>query len=122
MPASAGELDQLDTLLMPHPPKVPGFIADDILRASRRNQWVVKRSLDSMLLGRDATDKLLPTLKMPVLIVWGAEDRITPVVQGQTMHSLIPQSQLEVVPGCGHLAPAQCANQVGPKVADFLRQ
>ncbi|HEY3629149.1 MAG TPA: alpha/beta fold hydrolase, partial [Terracidiphilus sp.] len=108
-PVSAMELDQLDALLMPHPPAVPSFIAADILRTSRNRAWIIHRALTSMLTGRDATDTLLPELKMPVLIVWGALDHITPLSQGETIHRLIPQSQMEVVPGCGHLAPVQCA-------------
>ena len=119
-PANAAELDQLDALLMPHPPTVPGFIAADILRASRNNAWVIHRALDSMLTGRDATDSALPNLKMPVLIVWGEADRITPLSQGRTMYALIPQSKLDVIPACGHLAPGQCADLIGPKVAEFL--
>ena len=74
-PASAVELDQLDDLLTPHPPQVPGFIIADILRVSRQDAWVIRRALDSMLSGRDATDGLLPQLKMPVLIVWGDHDQ-----------------------------------------------
>jgi pimeloyl-ACP methyl ester carboxylesterase len=59
---------------------------------------------------------------MPVLIVWGAEDHITPLSQGEKMHRLIPQSELEVVPGCGHLTPVDCSRQMGPKVVEFVRQ
>jgi pimeloyl-ACP methyl ester carboxylesterase len=121
-PANVGELEQLEALLMPNPPNVPAFISADLLRASRENAWVIHRALDSMLAGEYATDKLLPGLKMPVLILWGAEDRIVPVSEGQTIHSLVPQSKLEVIPGCGHLAPAQCAGKIGPSVTDFLRQ
>ena len=120
-PVSAAELSQLDELLMPKPPKVPGFVATDILRISKQNAWVVHRALASMLKGSDATDRLLPGLKMPVLIVWGAVDRITPLSEGETMHKLISGSQLEVIPGCGHLAPSQCAAQVQPHVVVFLR-
>jgi pimeloyl-ACP methyl ester carboxylesterase len=119
-PTTADEVDQLDVLLMPHAPKVPGFVAADILRSSRRNSWVIRRAIDSMLIGRDVTDNLLPQLKMPVLIVWGAEDRITPLSHGERMHRLIPQSQLNVIPACGHLAPVQCADQIGPKAVEFL--
>ncbi len=121
-PANASELDQLDALLMPHPPKVPGFVARDILRISKQNAWVIHRALGTMLTGRDSTDSLLPGLKMPVLIVWGAEDHITPLSQGEKMHRLVPQSQLEVIPYCGHLAPGQCSAQIGPKVVEFVRQ
>jgi pimeloyl-ACP methyl ester carboxylesterase len=120
-PTSAGELDQFDALLMPHPPQVPGFIANDLLRGSRRHGWIIQRAMASMLTGRDATDSLLPRLKMPVLIVWGGVDRMIPLSQGEKMHHLIPQSQLEVISDCGHLAPVQCADLMGPRVVEFLR-
>jgi pimeloyl-ACP methyl ester carboxylesterase len=121
-PTTPAELDQLDALLMPHPPKVPGFVAQDILRISKDRAWVVHRALNSMRTGQDATDNLLPQLRMPVLIVWGAADRITPLELGETMHRLVPQSELDVVPGCGHLAPVQCSDQIGPKVVEFMKR
>ena len=121
-PNSAAELDQLDVLLWPHPPKWPGFVARDIVRVSNERAWIIHRAMDTMLTGQDATDSLLPQLKMPVLLVWGADDRITPVDQGEAMHRLIPQSELDVIPGCGHLAPEQCAAQIAPKVVEFVRQ
>jgi len=107
---------------MPHPPRVPGFVARDIVRVSNERAWIIHRALDTMLTGQDATDNLLPQLKMPVLIVWGGEDKITPVDQGETMHRLIPQSEFDVIPGCGHLAPEQCAAQIAPKVVEFVKQ
>jgi pimeloyl-ACP methyl ester carboxylesterase len=58
---------------------------------------------------------------MPVLIVWGELDRITPLSQGEKMHRLVPQSQLDVIEGCGHLAPVQCADKIGPGFVEFLR-
>jgi len=121
-PGTPADLDQLDALLMPNPPKVPGFIARDILRISKKNAWVIHRALDRALTGRDATDNLLPGLKMPVLIVWGAEDKITPLSQGEKIHQLVTQSQLEVFAGCGHLAPGQCAARIGPRVVEFEKE
>ncbi|MGC9159290.1 MAG: alpha/beta fold hydrolase [Terracidiphilus sp.] len=121
-PSTPAELNQLYALLMPHPPWVPGFVAHDILRVSRRNDWIVHRALATMLTGRDTTDQLLPKLRMPVLIVWGAEDRIFPLSQGETMQRLVPGSELEIFPGCGHLAPRQCAARIGPAVVEFVHQ
>lgn len=122
IPKTPAELDQLDALLMPNPPKVPAFIARDILRRSKKNAWVIRRAIDTMMTGNDATDKLLPGLKMPVLIVWGGLDQITPLSQGRMMNELIPQSQLALFPSCGHLAPSQCAEDIAPVVTEFLRQ
>jgi pimeloyl-ACP methyl ester carboxylesterase len=121
-PTTPAELDQLDALLMPHPPKVPSFVARDILRVSRNNAWVTHRAVAAMLSGQDATDTLLPKLQMPVLLVWGTEDRITPPSLGEKMHQLAPQSELALIPGCGHLAPGQCTAQIGPKVVGFVKR
>jgi pimeloyl-ACP methyl ester carboxylesterase len=120
MPKTPADLDRMDALLMPHPPSVPAYIARDILRRSKNDAWVIHRVIDTMRNGSDATDKLLPGLKMPVLILWGELDRITPVSQGMRISALVPQSQIEIFPGCGHLAPGQCADQIGPVVVEFL--
>jgi pimeloyl-ACP methyl ester carboxylesterase len=121
-PRTADELSQLDVLLMPHPPVVPAFVARDIVRISDERAWIIHRAVDSMLTGQDATDTMLPKMQMPVLLVWGALDRITPVELGEKMYRLVPQSQLDVVDGCGHLAPGQCADRIGPRVVEFLKQ
>jgi pimeloyl-ACP methyl ester carboxylesterase len=121
MPKTALQLDALEALLMPQPPSIPSFVASDILRGSREHAWVIKRALDTMMTGIDVTDQMLPELKMPVLILWGAEDRITPPSLGYKMHQLVPQSELDVFNGCGHLAPEQCTGEMGPRVVDFLK-
>jgi pimeloyl-ACP methyl ester carboxylesterase len=121
-PTTVEELNQFDALLMPAPPHLPGFVAADILRTSHEHDWITRRALDAMLTGRDTTDHLLPGLKMPVLIVWGEVDHITPLSEGRTMHQLISQSEFDVVLGCGHLAPNECADQIGPAVVAFLKR
>ena len=124
-PTTPAELDQLVALLIPHPPYIPGFIARDILRISKQQAWVIHRAMATMLTmwtGHDGTESMLPRLEMPVLIVWGTEDRIIPLSQGEKIQRLIPQSKLEPIAGCGHLAPAQCASQIGPELVEFVRQ
>jgi pimeloyl-ACP methyl ester carboxylesterase len=121
-PKTPAQLSDLEALLIPNPPHLWGFIGNDILRMSERRAWIIHKAMASMMTGQDATDKLLPLLKMPVLLVWGAEDRIVPLTQGEETHKLVPQSQMEVVPGCGHLAPGLCAAQMAPTVVSFLRQ
>ena len=120
-PSTAAKLDELDALLMPHPRRVPPFVARDIVRTIGKDAWVIKRAIAAMLTARDVTDNLLPQLKMPALIAWGNQDRITPLSEAQTMHRLLPQSELDVFAGCGHLAPLQCSSAMGPKVVEFAQ-
>jgi pimeloyl-ACP methyl ester carboxylesterase len=119
-PSTPDDIRQLEALLMPNPPNLPSFVTADILRTSAESRWVVKRSLNAMLSGEDVTDAELPGLKMPVLLLWGGQDQITPLKEARAMHALIPDSRLEIVPNCGHLAPDQCAKDFGPRVVQFL--
>jgi pimeloyl-ACP methyl ester carboxylesterase len=121
-PSTVAQLDQLKALLSPQPQPIPAFIARDILRNFRRNGWVVQRALATMFTAQDVVDNLLPQLKMPVLLLWGSLDRVTPLNDGDIMHRLIPQSQLDVFPGCGHMAPIECSAALGPKVVAFARE
>ena len=59
-PATLTQLNELNALLMPNPPHIPEFVAEDILRASKESGWVVSRALAQMLGGQDVTDNLLP--------------------------------------------------------------
>jgi pimeloyl-ACP methyl ester carboxylesterase len=63
----------------------------------------------------------MDTLKMPVLILWGDQDVLTPLNIGEQMHDAMPQSVLQVVHGCGHLAPVVCSSRVSSAMVQFLQ-
>lgn len=48
--------------------------------------------------------KDLPNLRMPVCLIWGRQDTITPPAVAEDFHALIPQSELFWIDACGHAA------------------
>ena len=50
----------------------------------------------------DARDRLYLSADVPILIVWGEDDRIIPAAHGRRAHQLMPDSRLELFPGAGH--------------------
>lgn len=119
-PSSLTDLAELEDLLIPHPHRLPRFVAMAMLRRGDQIGWVVRRSVQSMMTGQDLLDGKLASLTMPVLIGWGDKDKLIPISVGYALHAQILQSVLDVYEGCGHLAPGQCIDQVGPSVVDFL--
>ncbi len=119
-PNNEGDVEKLFTRMEPGM-SIPAHYRRAILKSIQGEQWVVDRSLGSMLNGKDLVDETLPNLKEPFLIVWGSNDQLTPLSVGQTMHSLVPASELDVVEGCGHLAPGRCSARVAAATADFLK-
>jgi pimeloyl-ACP methyl ester carboxylesterase len=48
------------------------------------------------------TQKLVPQLTMPTLLLWGAADKVIPLSWGQQVAPLNRQVTLQVIPGVGH--------------------
>ncbi|MDE0172654.1 MAG: alpha/beta hydrolase [Defluviicoccus sp.] len=47
--------------------------------------------------------KWLHRIRIPTMILWGAEDRVFPPAYGEAYAASIPGSHLRIVPECGHL-------------------
>jgi len=120
-PTNNDQLRSLQLLLEPNSQPLPAFIARDALRKFAGQQWVIDRGMDSMLTGRDLVDSRLGGFQEPLLIVWGADDQLIPLGVAEQMHSLDPRSELDVVQGCGHLAPSLCSGRVAAATAAFLQ-
>ena len=120
-PNTVPQLERLEMVLTARHYYIPGFVQRDLLRTMQRNRAVVHRTLESLLHEEGDFGGRLGELRMPVLLVWGARDELIPPSVGKQMHAAIPQSVLELYAGCGHLAPATCADRVVPRVMDFLR-
>lgn len=46
--------------------------------------------------------KELPKIDIPVSLIWGKNDNITPLFVGEEFEKLIPNARLEVIDKCGH--------------------
>lgn len=119
-PATADQAQQLLVLLTPHHSLIPRFVARDLVRHMRPTRGVVQRAMQSMIAGGDLLDGKLHALRAPVLIVWGKQDALIPLICGEEMHRQIPHSVLAVLDGCGHLAPVLFSERVLPQVLRFL--
>lgn len=63
----------------------------------------------------------LPKLSIPVCIIWGKEDRITPVSQAYLFAKLIPNSELHVIGNARHSPQFTQPSKVARLVKRFVR-
>lgn len=119
-PKSVDEVADLLRALEPKPVQLPEFVSKDVIRKARATGWVTQRSIHAMTIGRELMDFRLGGLSQPVLIVWGKEDHLIPLETGERLQKLVPQARLEVVDGCGHLAPRECPVPVFEATKEFL--
>lgn len=66
-------------------------------------------------------EKRLKRINVPALIVWGDHDRIFPLEYAYAWQTLIPGSQLAVIPNCGHIPNVERPREFADKVLAFLK-
>jgi pimeloyl-ACP methyl ester carboxylesterase len=62
----------------------------------------------------------LALLELPVKVIHGDDDRLVPHVNARIMARLLPNADLELWPGEGHLLVLTKAAEVGKSIVDFL--
>ena len=62
----------------------------------------------------------LPSLKIPTLIVWGAKDALVPPSVAQEAHELIEESELAIIPECGHFPMIEKSGEFNRIIDMFL--
>jgi len=86
----------------------------DYYNASPQMKEIMKN-----VLAEDLTDHL-GKIKKPTLLIWGREDKTTPLADGRIMNEKIENSELVVVNGANHSLPYQKAEEFGKIVGEFL--
>lgn len=71
--------------------------------------------------GRPDSEPLLRELGVPLLVVVGAEDAITPV-EGAREMAQMATGTLEIIPGAGHMTPAEKPEIVAAALRRFLEE
>ena len=68
---------------------------------------------------KDTCDQL-PEINIPVLIMVGKEDKITPIAAAQQMHEKIRGSKLKIIPHAGHIINLENTIAFNKKLVKFL--
>jgi pimeloyl-ACP methyl ester carboxylesterase len=66
-------------------------------------------------------ERWLHRIRLPSLIVWGADDKLMPREYGASWRERLPDARLVEIDGCGHLPHVEKADVVGGQVREFLK-
>jgi pimeloyl-ACP methyl ester carboxylesterase len=59
-------------------------------------------------------------LSLPVLIIWGREDRIIKIHNAYRLQQALPRARLEIIEQCGHNPHEECPSRTFDLIGDFL--
>jgi 3-oxoadipate enol-lactonase len=101
--------------------RIPDVYQAALAEARSQNPLGVKGCLLAMA-SRTDTTAFLARIRVPVLLVVGEKDSLTPVEEMRAMQQKIAGARLVVVPDAGHMAPLESPAFVTRAMQDFLGQ
>ena len=101
--------------------RIPETIEQQLKIAQGHNSLGIKGSILAMVSRRDTT-KSLKKIKIPVLVLVGKKDTLTPPEVMKKMAEKIKNSKFFIVPKAGHMAPLENPEFVNEKIENFLNK
>jgi pimeloyl-ACP methyl ester carboxylesterase len=102
-----------------------GYCPDAEARAARQTAAMVPGTTDALtaMFSTPPASTLpdsLGTITVPTLIVWGDNDTVTPLSQGQDLQRALVGSSLEIVAGAGHRPHLEDPEATATLISAFL--
>lgn len=90
------------------------------MRLAAGDGYTINSITESIIRGEDFLDDTVKTIKRPTLIVWGREDGLLPLRDGERFKNDIAGSKLVVFDQCGHVPNLEKPAEFNTAVISFL--
>ena len=84
------------------------------------DSYTIDRLLDSAVRREDALNERLGSIHAPAIVIFGREDPLIPVADGEAMARQIPGAQNLILDECGHAPEIECAAPFEKALVEFL--
>jgi len=113
------EFDSFYAMTMENPPYVPDFVLEAIFEKyqQRREQLI---QIFGDILETDMLDSSLDEIHVPVLLLWGEEDRLIHVSSVGVWSAGIEGIQVKIWPGIGHMPQLEIPKESAGVYRQFL--
>jgi 2-hydroxy-6-oxonona-2,4-dienedioate hydrolase len=97
-------------------------IVDEVFETVNDRNKLIKTVAIAKSAIRHNMSKDLPNMKLPVCIVWGENDTVTPPEVGREFNELLPNSELFWIEKCGHAAMMEHPQEFNRILNDWLEK
>jgi 3-oxoadipate enol-lactonase len=80
----------------------------------------VGHAVDAVIFGRQDLRPRLPEIRVPTVVICGADDSATPVDRSRAIADAIPGATLELIGGAGHLSAWERPDEANRLISAFL--
>lgn len=89
-------------------------------RLAAGDGYTINSITESIIRGEDFLDDVVKTIKRPALIIWGRQDGLVPLPEGERFNKDIAGSKMIVFDECGHVPNVEKPAEFNAAVLKFL--
>lgn len=121
-PSSVAGMRAVLNLILYNKAIVTDAFAEQAFAGHMRNNdgYTINAFIDSIQRREDVLDGRLGSIKQRTLVVWGAQDALTPIAMGNAMHEGIAGSEMVTLDQCGHVPQSECSGRFNEAVLNWL--
>jgi 2-hydroxy-6-oxonona-2,4-dienedioate hydrolase len=93
-----------------------------VARLAAGDGYTINSITESIIRGEDFLDDLVKTIKRPTLIIWGRQDGLVAIAEGERFNKDIAGSKLIVIDQCGHVPNVEKPAEFNAAVLKFLSE
>jgi 3-oxoadipate enol-lactonase len=97
----------------------PWLAQREIDRMKERDAHQVYHAVHAVIGRGDLLDRVRE-IKIPALVLVGADDTATPPVRSERLAAALPDARFHVIPGAGHLSALEAPAEVIREISEFL--
>jgi 2-hydroxy-6-oxonona-2,4-dienedioate hydrolase len=91
-------------------------------RLAAGDGYTINSITESIIRGEDFLDDIVKTIKRPTLIIWGRQDGLVLLTEGERFNKDIAGSKLIVIEECGHVPNIEKPGEFNAAVLKFLAE
>ena len=91
-------------------------------RLAANDGYTINSISESIMRGEDFLDDVVKTIKRPTLIIWGRQDGLVPLAEGERFNKDIAGSKMVVIEECGHVPNAEKPGEFNAALLKFLAE
>jgi len=91
-------------------------------RLAAGDGYTINSISESIMRGEDFLDDVVKTIKRPTLIIWGRQDGLVPLADGERFNKDIAGSKMVVIEECGHVPNAEKPGEFNAALLKFLAE
>jgi pimeloyl-ACP methyl ester carboxylesterase len=92
------------------------------VRLAAGDGYTIESITESIIRGEDFLDDVVKTIKRPTLIVWGRQDGLVSLADGERFNKDITGSKMIVIDQCGHIPNLEKSGEFNAALLKFLTE